>query len=277
MTFNTTRAQFAVCFAARLMAVPASLISQPTPQRAAGPNPRNRVMRLMKTTLAAMVCFTSVAAAQITALCNTGQTRATAAGCTGVLVTPNPTGGGPDVDGNWQIAYPYPSSVSSSTHPCSLSYEKAWVDTPPSTWMPESASTASEWITPYDGEGNQLSGRYVYGTAFPIPAKLPGGSAPVGFTINGRLASDNATSFVFVGNVDSCTLVATLPEPVNPAGSGLGDFQDWWDFSFINPAPITPSTEAYLFFVVENAYDDTTAGPSPTGLRVEFLSTSALN
>jgi hypothetical protein len=88
------------------------------------------------------------------------QTPKTFSGCTSVLMTPNPTGGGPNRDGNWEIAYPYPSTLSPVHGLCGLSFVRAWVDTrvlqaPFDSWLPNSASTASEWITPYDGEGNQ--------------------------------------------------------------------------------------------------------------------------
>jgi hypothetical protein len=56
--------------------------------------------------VAAMLLFATVAAAQIKGLCNTGQTAKTLFGCTGLLVTPNPAGGGPNRDGNWALAYP---------------------------------------------------------------------------------------------------------------------------------------------------------------------------
>src|SRR5690242_10809531 len=85
-----------------------------------------------------------IGTAQITGLCNTGQTAATASGCTGLLVPPNPFGGGPNRDGNWRLAYPYPSA---SPNACRLkAFERAWVDSPANGWLPNGDSAASEWI-----------------------------------------------------------------------------------------------------------------------------------
>jgi hypothetical protein len=232
--------------------------------------------------LAAMLLFATMAAPQITGLCNTGQTSKTISGCTGVLVTPNPTGGGPNRDGNWQLAYPYPSILSDTHGPCDLKgFVKAWVDTPDIAWLPNSVSSASEWITPYDGAGpDNAAGWYVYRTAFHVPSLLPGGIVPTGLTINGQLASDNATYAIYLENPadsGSCSLVSGLPVPINPAGSTFSDFDQWWPFSFTNSVAIIPGTNAYLYVVVLNLYDEQTGGPSNTGLRVEFFASSAFN
>jgi hypothetical protein len=222
----------------------------------------------------AMLCLTSAAPAQIGSLCNTGQTAATLAGCTGALVTPNPPGGGPARDGNWQLAYPYPSTLTTSHSVCTLTgFVRAWVDTPNASWLPDSVSTASEWITPVDGENNVAVGSYVYRTTFQVPSVLPGGAVPAGVTINGQLASDNATLAIYLespANSAKCSLVTDQKFPVNPAGHGVGDFEQWWDFSFTNSLQITPGAAAFLYFVVQNQ----TSGASPTGLRVEFFSSS---
>jgi len=226
--------------------------------------------------LAAMLLFATLAAAEIPSLCSTGQTGKTIFGCTGVLVTPNPTGGGPNRDGNWALAYPYPSALSPTHGPCVLKgFIRAWVDTPNGSWLPDSASGASEWITIYDGESlNPLPGWYVYRTAFHVPSVLPGGVVPTGVIINGRLASDNATYGFYMGNPAdgyACAFVTGLPVPINPAGSGFSDFTQWWDFSFVNPVPITPGADLWLYVLVQNA----AGGNSPTGLRVEFFGSSA--
>jgi hypothetical protein len=145
--------------------------------------------------LAAILFFTTVAAAGVNGLCNTGQTSRNPSGCTGVLIAPNPPGGGPNRDGNWGVAYPYPSSLDPTLSPCALtSFTKAWVDTPysvPPAWLPNSISSASEWITPYDGEGNLAEGWFVYITPVHVPSVLPGGILPTSLTISGRFASDN--------------------------------------------------------------------------------------
>lgn len=197
--------------------------------------------------LGAILLFSALAAAQIPGLCNTGQTSKNAGGCTGVLVTPNPTGGGTRRDGNWERAYPYPATLAEAENPCALHYIPAWVDTPNSAWMPNSASTASEWITPYDGEGDRASGFYVYATAFNIPDS----PAPTSFTINGQLASDNATVGIYFQTPaagGACYLVSGQDFPVNPAGSGSPDYQQWWPFTITNTQPLATASPAVLFF-----------------------------
>jgi hypothetical protein len=140
-----------------------------------------------------MPLFVTVATAQIAGLCNTGQTSATLTGCTGVLVPSAPNFfGTPNLDGNWEIAYPYPSSLADNT-PCLLSrFIEATVDTPNGSWLPNSVSSASESTMPDGGGGYMLPlGWYVYRTKFPIPSVLPGGGVPKGVT-NCQLAWDNA-------------------------------------------------------------------------------------
>jgi hypothetical protein len=235
--------------------------------------------------LAAMLLFAATAASQISGLCNTGQTRATTPGCTGVLVSPNPFGGGPQLDGNWELAYPYPikSTGTGAATPCGLKiFIPAAVDIPLSNppWLANSASSASEWITPEDGENPIGSGMFVYRTRFPVAAKLPNGNAPTGLTISGQLASDNATFGIYLespANSGRCSLVSGQTFPVNPSGGSFDDFQQWWPFTFSNPAPISPGDDAYLYFVVQNAYDSVDDGASATGLRVEFFASSAFN
>jgi hypothetical protein len=226
--------------------------------------------------LAATLLFATVAAAQIPGLCNTGQTAKTVLGCTGVLVTPNPTGGGPNRDRNWHLAYPYPSTLTPTHGPCDLrSFVKAWVDTPNGAWLSNGASLASEWIAPYDGETNGAAGLYVYVTTFHVPSLLTSGGVPTGLTINGRLVSDNATYVLYMAspaNGGSCAVVTGLPVPINP--NGPTQLSQWWDFSFTNPIAITPDSDLSLYFVVQNY-----PGPyiNPTGFRAEFFSTSTFN
>ena len=231
-------------------------------------------------TIVSVFLLSVTANAQIKGLCNTGQTPQTISGCTGNLVTPNPAGGGPNRDGNWWLAYPYPTALSPTFGPCGLTeFTRPWVDTPysvPPAWLPNSASTLSEWITPYDGEGNAAVGWYVYVTGFYVPAVLPDGVVPTGLTINGRLASDNETyGFVLASRAHggSCGFVTGLPVPINPSGSN--QFGQWWDFSFTSPISITPGSDVFLYVLVHNDYDQDT--PNPTGLRLEFFDTSTLN
>ena len=223
----------------------------------------------------AILCFATTAPAQIASLCNTGLTPATATGCPSTLVTPNPPGGGANRDGNWQLAYPYPSTLTSVDPPCTLTqFIRAWVDTPNAAWLADSANTASEWITPFNGENNQPAGAYVYRTGLHVPSVLAGGVVPTGVTINGELASDNSTVAIFLespAHSGSCALVTGQHFPVNPLDGS--DFQQWWDFSVTNALPIAPGADAFLYFLVVNQVE-TDRNPSPTGLRVAFFASS---
>ena len=138
-------------------------------------------------------------------------------------------------------------------------------------------NTVSEWISPYDGEGNRPIGWYVYATSFPVPPVLPNGSVPTGVTINGQFASDNTTFFIYMrspAGSEKCSLVSGAPFPVNPdEGAGQVDQNQWWPFSVKNELDITAGADAILYFVVLN----TTANPTPTGLIVEFFPTSTFN
>ncbi len=225
---------------------------------------------------AAALLLSALAPAQIPGLCNTGEITRTTNGCTGVLVTPNPTGGGPNRDGNWGIAYPYPSTLSPTFLPCDLRFISAWVDTPllqePSdSWLPNSASTASEWITPFDGEGNQPQGWFIYRTGFHVPFLVAGGVASKGLVINGRLTSDNLTygfALASAARGGSCALVEGLPVPLNPTGQ----YAQWTNFSFTSPIAITPDSDVFLYVLVYNSRSS--GDPNAAGLRVEFFDTS---
>jgi hypothetical protein len=176
--------------------------------------------------------------------------------------------------GRWRILNP--SSVLGIHGPCLLkAFVRAWVDTPNYYWLPNSASTASEWITPYDGESNTglPAGWYVYRTTFPVPSVLPNGSVPTGVLVNGQLSSDNMTATIYMESPAksvNCSLVAGQAFPVNPTGSGGSDYQQWWFFSFTNKLPIAAGQDAYLYFVVQNA----PTVPTPTGVRIEFFDSS---
>jgi hypothetical protein len=230
---------------------------------------------LLVIVLAGMLLFTTMATAQIKGLCNTGQTTQTIAGCTGVLVTPNPTGGGPNRDGNWGIAYPYPSTLSPIFGPCGLGFIRAWVDTPLlqaafDSWLPNSASATSEWITPYDGEGNQPQGWYVYLTGFHVPLVLPSGILPTGLTISGRIASDNSTyGFVLasLAHGGSCGFVEGLGVPA------ANNFEEWTNLTFTSPIAVIPDSDIFLYVLVYNG--PSSGSPNATGLRIEFFDASA--
>src|SRR5262249_49373942 len=153
----------------------------------------------------------------------------------------------------------------------------AWVDSPDSTWLPNSASLDSEWITPFNGESGEPTGLYIYRTTFRVPATLPGGGLPSGVQIRGQLASDDPTVAIFLespAGSNNCSLVMGQSFPVNPTGPSGTDSAQWWPFVFTNRLPITPGTAATLYFVVANRLDAGTSLPGPTGFRIEFSSSS---
>jgi hypothetical protein len=225
-------------------------------------------------TIVASALFAAAATAQIPGLCNTGETPLTRLGCSGIMVPPNPSGGGANRDDNWELASPYPSAIADA---CALrGFVRAWVDTPNQVWIPDAASPASEWITPYDGEGDVPAGSYIYRTTFHVPLVLPRGVRPTGVTINGRLASDNQTYGFYMSNLadGSCSFVSGLPVPLNSDNQ----YDQWTTFSFTNPIAITPGSDLLLYVRVENSYNaGYPLGSSPTGLRVEFFGTSAFH
>ncbi len=240
-------------------------------------NPRGDLKRFLR--VAALVwLFSALAQGQIAGLCNTGQTAATSTGCSGMLVAPNPAGGGTHTDGNWELAYPAPSLLSPTHGPCTLqAFFPAWVDTPNLAWLSNNSSAGSEWIAPYDGENNKPSGWYVYRTSFPVPAAIPGGGPPTGLNIGGRLTSDNAVYAFYLespAGSSNCAVVSGPPVPIDPAGQGASDYQQWWNFNFENPIALTAGSDASLFVVVSNAYNNPPNGYSPTGMRIEFTSSS---
>jgi len=230
--------------------------------------------KVIMTYPSAVLLFATIAAAQIPGLCNTGETAKTALGCTGVLVTPNPTGGGPNRDGNWGLTF---RRLRADHNPCLLpanAFVYAWVDTPFDTWLPNSVSTASEWSSPYYGDVNGAAGWYIYKTAFRVPRVLPGGAAPTGVTINGQFASDNEAYAIYLespaNDPGGCALVSGQAFPV-------GSFEVWTTFSFTNSAAITPGADANLYFVVQNAPCDNCDHLNASGLRVEFFASSKFN
>jgi hypothetical protein len=213
--------------------------------------------------LQAMLWLAMAAAAQThipaTGLCNTGLTPASPLpyGCaTSIPVTPvNPTSGGPSVDGNWELAVPYPSVPYNLpfTDPCTrTTFGPAWVDAPVNTWL-NSDDGHSQWITP--AAVNSPSGWYIYRTSVPIP---PAGSSGGDYTlaVTGRLLGDDMVSAIYLqtpaSDPSGCSVV-TLPAPLG--------WTTWSPFTFATR--VVPSTSANLYFMVYNA-------GNATGLRVEF-------
>jgi hypothetical protein len=218
--------------------------------------------------LQAMLLCAAAAAAQnnipATGLCNTGLTPAGPPpyGCaTSIPVTPvNPLSGGPSVDGNWQLAAPYPSVAYDlkAPDPCTLSaFGPAWVETPNAGWLsPDDGH--SQWISP-EAE-NSVGGWYIYRTGVPIPPAETGGVIYT-LAVTGRVLGDDMATAIVVENPasdPSTCRVVTLPAPLGWAV--------WSPFSFA--AKVVPGTSAYVYFMVYNVSSTANA----TGLRVEFTS-----
>jgi hypothetical protein len=199
-------------------------------------------------------------------LCNSGRTPKglPPGGCLKtVLEAPlNPLTGGSTIDGNWELAAPYPSKPNTelAPDPCTLltSWGPAWVDTPLVYWYNPNDGL-SQWITPFNEE-YALPGWYVYRTGFTVPA------AQVGYPgylleVTGQLMADNQAVSIYVldakGVSTTCQVAGAL--------TNQNQFYGWTIFHFA--AQVTPATHGYLYFVVQNA---TGAPPDPAGLRVEF-------
>jgi hypothetical protein len=220
--------------------------------------------------LASALLLSAAAAAQThipaTGLCNTGLTPASPlpTGCTtSTPVTPvNPESGGSSVDGNWQLATPYPSAPynQQAPDPCKLTtFGPAWVDAPWPTWFnPDDG--LSQWITPLAELA--AGGWYIYRTALRIPPIRPRGAKYV-LTVAGQALVDDDLAAIVIedpaGYTPYCRLVA-----VPLIGSG---WTAWHPFNF--SVPVIPNTDAFLYFIT---YNDEQSGGSAAGLRVEFTS-----
>jgi hypothetical protein len=185
-----------------------------------------------------MLCSTGVLAQvqtiPVTGLCNTGLTPADpTTGCiNSVLVgPPNPHTGGSSVDGNWELATPYPSRAYNvqAPDPCRLtSFVPAWVDTPSQDYY-NPMDGLSQYISPLSEYPSQ-GGWYVYRTSFPVPAAIsPSGKYLL--TVKGQLLADDQVSAVILqnpsGGTTNCKGVAS-PSLTNYVADGPGGvFQDW--------------------------------------------------
>jgi hypothetical protein len=219
--------------------------------------------------LVTLLLLSSTAVAQnripATGLCNTGLTPASPlpTGCTtSTPVTPvNPESGGPSVDGNWQLATPYPSARynQEAPNPCSLTtFGPAWVDAPWSSWFNPNDGL-SQWITPQVEGPVAAGGWYIYRTAIPIP--IASGSNKYALTVTGQLLADNTNVAIFLSKApghDVC-------RPLTLMG---GSQSSMWN-PFKLKATITSDSDVHLYFVVYNYVQDYL---NPTGLRVEFTS-----
>ena len=220
----------------------------------------------------------AVLSAQIPAagLCNTGLTAASSlpgVGCTtSVPVTPvNPATGGPSVDGNWQLASPYPSGdyEHQAPDPCTLkTFGPAWVDSVYSQFNP--ADGISEWISPLS-EQPSVGGWYVYRTAVPTPAASGGGKYL--FTVTGHLLADDQVPVIAIenpaGDILGCKIVAA-PSLTNTPATTTGAVSFKWDpFEFAKT--VKANSELYIYVVVFNVGNPDDS-ENATHLRVEFTS-----
>ncbi len=209
-------------------------------------------------------------------LCNTGLTPASSiTGCTASTpVTPiNPSGGGPSVDGNWQLAAPYPSASfnNQAPNPCSLStFGPAWVDTPNYSWL-NPHDGVSQWITPL-AVLPSVGGWFIYRTTTPAPA-FSSGSGKYRLTVKGRLLADDSVAAIFIENpaddISGCKAVV-IPSPT-PQSAAVPEsvFNIWNPFAF--STVVTASTDINVYMVLFNVGNPNDS-ENNTGLRVEFTS-----
>jgi hypothetical protein len=220
--------------------------------------------------LAAMFSWTAPAQTipiPASGLCNTGLTPASPlpAGCaTSTLVTPvNPESGGTSVDGNWQLATPYPSAAAGlqSPDPCLLgTFGPAWIDVPFSNWLTPDTGLA-QWITPQVITPGNTSGWYIYRTPVSVPAATPGYAGYI-LSVTGKVATDNDTRGIALGYGRKCTVLSI------PALRGQ---YGWSEFSF--EVLVSPATQPYLYFLTYNLPNNSgSAAGSPAGVVVEFTS-----
>jgi hypothetical protein len=212
-----------------------------------------------------------------TGLCNTGLTPASPlpTGCTtSTLVTPvNPASGGSSVDGNWQLATPYPSASwnQQAPDPCSLTtFGPAWIDAPANGWF-DPKDGLSQWITPLS-DANTTGGWYIYRTAFPIPS-IASGSTKYVLTVTGQLMADDELSAIILertleNSAQHCSGLA-LPSLTSVPGEAGAQYA-WNNFHFA--ATVLPNTSAYLYFILYNIPFPNGNTGNYTGLRVEFTS-----
>jgi hypothetical protein len=139
-------------------------------------------------------------------LCNTGRTAKALPpdACLATeLVSPiNSEGGGPIVDGNWDIAVPYPygSYNSAPPDPCieDFGYLPVPVSAVSSTAWLNPDDGKSQWIEPAGGPSN-LPGWYVYVTAFAVPPAFDG-SGDYTLNVSGKFLVDDSPDMIYVSS-----------------------------------------------------------------------------
>ena len=165
------------------------------------------------------------------------------------------------MDGNWQLATPYPSAPYNQEppNPCLLpAFGPAWVDAPWPGWFnPDDG--LSQYITPLAEGPVAAGGWYIYRTAVPVPRVTPGSTFYI-LTVAGQVLVDNDLAAIVIedpaAHPAGCKVVAA------PAATS---FSTWTPFSF--SAPVVPHSLAVLYFITYNAEQ---SYENPTGLRVEF-------
>jgi len=193
------------------------------------------------------------------------------------LVTPvNPQSGGPSVDGNWELATPYPSAPwnHEAPDPCKLTtFVAAWVDAPKSTGWYNPNDGLSQWISPLSDGPNTVGGWYVYQTEFLIPP-IAFGNTKYNLTVTGKLVADDQVPAIFLENPAtdqfSCKPVVLPALAPVEATTPPSMFNIWVPFSF--EARVVPDTSASLYVMLYNIQYPNGESGNYTGLRLEFTS-----
>jgi hypothetical protein len=174
------------------------------------------------------------------------------------------------VDGNWQLATPYPSAAynQQAPSPCSqLTFGPAWVDTPTSGWFnPDDG--LSQLISPKADGPNTTGGWYIYATTLPIPQVSTGYTKYV-LTVTGKLMADDVAGPIFLENSAIGCRVMAIPSLSPVVGSNFEGWTAWNPFHF--ETTVAPNTTAYLYFLVYNLQFPPGVG-NGTGFRLEFTS-----
>jgi opacity protein-like surface antigen len=151
------------------------------------------------------------------------------------------------LDSNYKLTAASSDTTITATKP-TITFDNQWPITP---WMTNASSGASKWITPTASQSQSFdassAGSYTYSLSFDLTGY---NAASAAFT--GRLAADNSV-VVMLNN--------------HNIGSATG-FTDWTSFA-ANSNFVAGVNK--LDFVVSNWSQN---GGNPTGLRVEFASSS---
>jgi hypothetical protein len=126
-------------------------------------------------------------------------------------------------------------------------------------WLDENTDTASRWITPTATASDSVDARndgfYQYSETFDLTAEQATGAS-----FAGQFAADNGILWIKVNNT------AILG---SDSGPSLGGFSSWT--AFAANSSVFHAGENTVTFDVDNFAQD---GGNPSGLRVEFLSST---